>query len=190
VPAVKRLPYYSRMPANSPLQSGFTLVELLVTVAVLAVILALAVPGFRSFMQNDQQWVQQNSLVMSLNAARSEAIKQDVGGGVSVCASLDGLTCGPAGTAWSQGWIVLSPANPKPVMSVGALPTGTTLSEAGGASAVTFLSSGMVTAPVAFTMCDNRGAAQARYTQVTFTGRVLSANQLGMNLAGAALACP
>ena len=188
--AVKHLPYNRRTPAYSPPHSGFTLVELLVTVAVLAVVLALAVPAFKSFVQDDRQWAQQNSLVMSLNAARSEAIKQDVGGGVSVCASVDGLTCGPAGTAWSQGWIVSSAASPKPVMSVGALPAGTTLTEAGGATAVTFLSSGMVAAPVAFTMCDGRGAAQSRYTQVTFAGRVLSAGQPGMNLAGAALTCP
>ena len=41
---------------------GFTLVEIFVTILVLSILLGLAVPAFRSFMQNDQQWAQSNNL--------------------------------------------------------------------------------------------------------------------------------
>jgi len=181
----------------------FTLVELLVTVVVLSILLGLAVPAFRTFMQNDQQWVQQNNLVLALNAARSEAIKQDVFGGVQVCSSTDGATC--TGTPWNQGWIVLPSVNsfnpaaaPKPLQVIGALPPGTTLNEANGNLSLTFLSSGVLNtgllanpaAPVAFKMCDSRGAAHARYLQVNLMGRVVASPTVGQDLNGLALACP
>ena len=186
---------------NAPIEhrrhlAGLTLVELLITMVVLSILLGVAVPAFRSFMQNDQQWVQQNNLVLSLNTARSEAIKNDLPGGVQVCSSTDGATC--TGTPWNQGWIVLPSVNvfgvgaPKPLQVVGALPTGTTLTEANNNLTVSFLSNGALTpaAPVAFKMCDVRGAAFARYLQVTAMGRVVASPTVGQNLAGAALTCP
>jgi type IV fimbrial biogenesis protein FimT len=185
-------------------RAGFTLVELLVTIVVLSILLGLAVPAFRSFMQNDQQWVQQQNLLLSLNAARSEAIKNDVTmnfpapaaaqGGAELCSSTNGATC--TNTPWEQGWIVLGvdPANPgnppKPLQVVGALPPGTTLTEVNGNRSVTFLSNGAVSAAVAFRMCDSRGATYARYLQVTPMGRVVAAPMVGQDLTGAALACP
>jgi type IV fimbrial biogenesis protein FimT len=176
--------------------AGFTLIELLITVVVLSILLALAVPAFRSFMQNDQQWVQQNNLVLSLNTARSEAIKNDLPGGVQVCSSTDGATC--TATPWEQGWIVLPSANvfgvgaPKAIQTVGALPTGTTLRATPNNTTLSFLSNGALTpaAAVAFKMCDIRGAAFARYLQVTAMGRVVAAPTVGQDLTGAALTCP
>ncbi|HYX73856.1 MAG TPA: GspH/FimT family pseudopilin [Steroidobacteraceae bacterium] len=175
--------------------AGFTLVELLVTIVVLSILLGLAVPAFRSFMQNDQQWVQQQNLVLSLNTARSEAIKEDIQGGVQVCSSTDGATC--TATPWEQGWIVLPSVNPfnpaavpKPLQVVGALPTGTTLTMVPANPSVTFLSNGAANAPVAFRMCDSRGATFARYLQVTVMGRVVAAPMVGQDLTGAALVCP
>jgi type IV fimbrial biogenesis protein FimT len=187
-----------------PKAAGFTLIELLVTIVVLSILLGLAVPAFRSFMQNDQQWVQQNNLVLSLNAARSEAIKNDLTGGVQMCSSSDGATC--TGTPWAQGWIVLPSVNafnpaalPKPLQVVGSLPTGSTLTEVNGNLSVTFLSNGALNtallaapgAPVAFRMCDVRGVTQARYLQVSLMGRVSAASMAGQDLAGNPIpACP
>jgi type IV fimbrial biogenesis protein FimT len=189
--------------------AGFTLIELLVTIVVLSILLGLAVPAFRTFMQNDQQWTQTSNLVLSLNAARSEAIKNDtvinaatLPGGAQICSSSTGLAC--TGTPWNQGWIVLgtdpaNPGNPKRLQVVGALPAGTTLNEANNNLSITFLSNGALNtapaalnavAPVAFKMCDSRGAAFARYLQVTLMGRVVAAPTVGQDLTGAALACP
>lgn len=176
-------------------QRGFTLVEFFVTLCVLAILLSLAIPSFNTLMKNDQQWVQQNTLVLSLNAARSEAIKQDVAGGVHVCASTQGLACD--GTSWAQGWIV-QVGNNTPIQVVGALPPGTTLTEASANLNITFLANGALNsaaltnpaAPVGFTMCDSRGAAQAVYSQVSIMGRVASAPAVGKNLASNNLVCP
>jgi type IV fimbrial biogenesis protein FimT len=178
---------------------GFTLIELLVTVVVLSILLSLGVPAFRSFMQNDQQWAQTNTLVVGLNSARSEAVKNDLTAGAQVCSSNDGTRC--TATAWDQGWIVLgvNPADPrgplKPLQVVGALPAGTTLTEASNNLIITFVSNGTLllqnpAARVAFTMCDARGAAYARYLEVTLMGRVVASRVVGQKLDGVPLTCP
>ena len=168
-------------------ERGFTLIELVVTISVAAILMALAVPAFESFLRNDREWTVANSLVMSLNAARSEAIKQDAR--VSVCPTTDGVSCSTA--AWARGWIVLSSVpGATPVFTVPALATGMTLTEASGLTAVTFLSSGMVAAPAGFTVCDPRGASEARYVQVNLTGSIASSSTVGQTLAGAPLSCP
>ena len=186
-------------PEHRRATGGFTLIELMVTIVVAAILLGLAVPAFRSFMQNDQQWVQTNNLILALNTARSDAIKNDLAAGARVCTSNNGLGC--TGTPWNQGWIVLgadpgNPGNAKVLQAVGALPTGTTLTEASGNVSIPFQSNGalgvLATAEpvVFFKMCDVRGAAFAHYLQVTLMGRVIASPNAGRDLTGAALTCP
>jgi type IV fimbrial biogenesis protein FimT len=183
--------------------AGFSLIELMVTFVVAALLVALAVPAFRSFLQNDQQWVQQNTLVLGLATARSEAIKRDIAAGVTLCSSTDGATC--TGTPWTQGYIVvpgIDPANPAaaltPLQVVGPMPAGSTLTEDNNNLSITFQSNGAINATaltnpganVGFTMCDSRGTAQARYSQVTIMGRVVQSPTVGQDLNGVALVCP
>lgn len=176
------------MPHLTSKDSGFTLIELMVTVMVGVILMTIAVPAFQNFLRNDRQWTIANSLVLSLNAARSEAIKQDAA--VWVCPTINGTSCSTT-APWSQGWIVLSSAaGATPALTEPALSSGTTLTEASGLNAITFLSTGMVSAQAAFTLCDARGAAQARYVQVSLTGSIASSNNVGQTLSGAPLSCP
>jgi type IV fimbrial biogenesis protein FimT len=55
---------------------GFTLLELMVVIAVLAVLVTAGVPGFRDLIQNNRAATQANELVTALYLARSEAIKR------------------------------------------------------------------------------------------------------------------
>jgi type IV fimbrial biogenesis protein FimT len=82
---------------------GFTLFELMVTVAVAALILSLGVPGFRSFIQNNRATTHTNDLVTALNLGRSEATRR--GASVLLCSSSDSATCSGSND-WSSGWIV------------------------------------------------------------------------------------
>lgn len=83
-------------------EQGFTLMELIVTLAVAAIILSFGVPGFTSFIDNNRATTHTNDLVTALNLARSEATRR--GATVSVCSSTDGATCN--GTSdWSTGWV-------------------------------------------------------------------------------------
>lgn len=80
--------------------NGFTLVELLIVIAVLAVVISIAIPSFREQIRNSQSVAQAENLVTALNYARSEAVKR--ARRVSVCASQDSVTCSGA---WTGGWI-------------------------------------------------------------------------------------
>jgi len=179
---------------------GFTLVELVIVMAVAGVLLALAVPNMRQFMQNQRLSSSAAALITALNYARSEAIKEDVPttfgvGGVEVCASADGLNCDVAGN-WNNGWIVLTPTNAVPLQVVGPLPAGMTVTQNAAMPAVIFQSSGMLpTGALAvpqlqFKFCDTRGAAYAREVEVNATGYVAGSPTPGFDVAQVALACP
>lgn len=84
---------------------GFTLVELMVTVAIVAILAAIAFPNFESTMRSNRVATATNELVASINLARSEAMRSP--NGAALCASADGAVCG-AGATWSDGWMVWS----------------------------------------------------------------------------------
>lgn len=89
---------------------GFTLLELLVTVALVGVIVGLAVPSFRGLIQSSRSTSLANELSVSMNYARSEAVRRGLG--VTVCPSNDETDCGGE---WTDGWIVLLTAGGAPL---------------------------------------------------------------------------
>lgn len=180
--------YCTRMNLNGR-QRGFTMIELLVTMTVGAILMALAVPSFTAFLQSDRAMTQMASLAISLNIARSEAIKSDLPGGVIVCASTDNSTCNASN--WATGWIVVSSAGGSPVTVVPPLSAGSTLTEASGLTSITFNSNGGVAAPAIFKLCDARGPAMARDAEVNVIGRIASSQVPGFKVDGVtALTCP
>ena len=87
----------SRRNASKRGAIGFTLIELMVVLAVLAVMLTLSTPGFTSFMRSAELSTAANSFVSSLNAARSEAMKRNLP------AMVMPLEAGRSD--WSQGFV-------------------------------------------------------------------------------------
>ena len=97
-------------------QRGFTLMELIITVAIAAIVLSIGVPSFQGMMRNNRVIANTNDFLGSLNLARSEAIKRGAGLRVVLC---PGTPAGCSGTAWGSGWIVFVDANNNGVWDTG-----------------------------------------------------------------------
>lgn len=80
-------------------QAGFTLVELMVTIAVMAIGLALAMPTFTEVIRSNRVAAATNSFIAAFNLARTEAVRSNRG--AVVCASSAGTSCD--GSNWNVG---------------------------------------------------------------------------------------
>ena len=130
---------------------GFTLVELMVTVSVLAVILGLAAPSFGALLASNRTSTVTNDLIGSLNLARSEAVRR------AQPATLAASGSGASG--YSSGWTVFADADGDGApQSASNDADGRTLRQAGPFSATTTIT--RVT----------RSASPAPYTYTTSTG--------------------
>jgi len=90
-------------------RTGFTIVELMIVIAIVAVLSAIAAPSLRDLVKNTRMTSLVNDLMSDLNAARGEAVKRGVR--VSICTSNNGTQC--TATAWNQGWIVFTDGGPE-----------------------------------------------------------------------------
>jgi type IV fimbrial biogenesis protein FimT len=96
----------SKLHFAAPSARGFTLIELMVVVAISAILTALAMPSMRQFIGNWQVSNAVNAYSGSLQLARAEAVKR--GRVARVCRSSDGTTCATDGPTkgWATGWLV------------------------------------------------------------------------------------
>lgn len=88
--------------------SGYSLIELMVALAVLAVLLSVGVPRLSVFFKGNQMVSNANELLAGIHIARSEAIKR--GSRVSICRSTNAdsanPTCATGSEGWETGWFV------------------------------------------------------------------------------------
>lgn len=87
-------------------ESGFSLLELLSVVAIVAILMGIGAPSYRYITVSNRVTAEVNGLLGDLQFARAEAIKE--GQMVTVCASSNGTSCNTTGSNWEGGWIVFS----------------------------------------------------------------------------------
>jgi type IV fimbrial biogenesis protein FimT len=87
-------------------QSGFTLVELLMTMTVAGILLAIGVPSFKYVTSANRASSEINGLLGDMQFARGEAIRE--GQTVTICSALNGAPPCTGTTSWQTGWIVFS----------------------------------------------------------------------------------
>jgi type IV fimbrial biogenesis protein FimT len=102
------------MPAPEG-QWGFTLIELMVTISIVAILLMVGIPSMQGLLERNAVSGHVNSFVGSVNLARSEAMKRGIP--VVMCRSTNpdttaAPTCLPDGAKWEGGWIVFADRNP------------------------------------------------------------------------------
>jgi len=157
-------------------QRGFTLAELVFTLAIVAGLLGWGLPTFRDAHRNAERSREVNQFVHAVHFARNEAIKRN--GVVSLCPSTDGQHCAPAGTPWHAGWIVFvngdrdTPAERDPgedLLQVFA--PWLAGSVIGNRSTLSFRPFGQMGVTASFTFCDDRGPRAARAVIISQTGR-------------------
>ena len=144
---------------------AFTLIELMITIAVGGILVSLAVPSFQNIIRENRLATQANELIGSLNLARSEAIRRGIN-----------VTVTPNAGGWNSGWVIATtnPADNSAVTVRIFEALNSSLSFTGGAGAYTFLPSGFksdLATPV-HTLCDTTTSGKrGRQISVSASGR-------------------
>lgn len=103
-------PSRKRATRAAVIAHGFTLIELMTTLVVAAILTTIAVPSYRYFIESGRLTAATNDFVGAVTYARVEAMKRNGGptgsGQVVVCASTDSSTCAASPATWASGWIV------------------------------------------------------------------------------------
>ena len=179
--------HHHRPGATARRQRGFTLIELMIAVFLSAIVLSLAVPSFRTILQNNRQVTRLNDLVTDLAYARSEAVRRgvaviicprDANGDGVVDVSAGGGSC-PASTDWSSGWVIYFDEDGDSALADADDILRVYLSQASGLAltysrnSIRYNAQGLAIGFAGtFTLCDDRGADYPRGRVVNNTGRV------------------
>lgn len=139
----------------------------MVAIAVMAILLAIAVPSFKDAALNSQLRASANALAAAAHLARGEAIKRNAV--VTLCMSSGGSTCAASG-GWEQGWIVVAGATT--LRAEGAAPSGLKVT-AGGLTSLSFQPTAAGATAATFTVCraTPRVGREERVVTIDATGR-------------------
>lgn len=166
-------------------QRGLSLIELIVTMAIAAIVLGVGVPTFGNVVADNAMASNANRFVASINLARSSAVRYQRN--ATICASSNYNAATPtcsAGTDWSNGWIVYvdkdrdGAVDADEVQSVFE-PFSDDVSFASGAvNGFTYDARGFVDNGDNLTLCDDRTGEMGRQVRVNAAGRVSVVRQV------------
>lgn len=166
-------------------QNGFTLFELLVAIAIAALLVTIGVPNMRAMIMDNRIISQANNFVATINAARSSAVRYQRPATICSTANFDAATPSCSGsTDWSNGWIVWVDKNLDAATSADEIvvvnpPLSGSVSLTGvNADRFSYDALGFGTAPGDnLSVCDDRSGETGRVIRINNAGRVHIAAQ-------------
>ena len=164
-------------------EKGFTLLEMMIVLSLAAIIMTMAVPSYRTFVQNNRITKEVNLLSAAIAGARGESAKR--GKRVVLCQSSNPAASTPScsGTSgtWSNGWIVFVDENSDSSFATSDSDVLLNVFQADGevdiktdvGTALAFKADGTTTAGATrtFAVCDERGISNGKKLDVAATGR-------------------
>lgn len=166
---------------------GFTLVELMVTLAVAAIVITAGVPSFTTMLKNNRMAMTVNEFLSNVYYARSEAIKR--GRPVTLCARASDTACSTTNT-WQNGYLIFVDLDSDSVLDtgedqlriVGALDSSFSVTPNTFSNFIRFDSSALPNSNGNIKFCDDRGTNYGRVVLISATGKAgsssVSSNEL------------
>jgi type IV fimbrial biogenesis protein FimT len=142
--------------------SGFTAIEMLVTIAILAIVLSIGVPSFKEIIRSSDMVANSSDMLTALNYARMEAVKR----GASVQLSQRD------GSNWSGGLVVTVTDSGEELRLWEAFTTGATVTSKNSVKNFVFSAAGEVDNNDDLTFCDDRTGEEGRSISVLASGAV------------------
>ncbi len=151
-----RRPFY--IQANT---YGFTLIELMITIAVAAILLVVAVPSFSGLLNSNNLITETNNLAANIGLARAEAVKRNET--ISIAAKTGG---------WANGYEIQVTSSSEVIRDISPAKNTIAPTEASGINTISFNNTGrLVTALTVFTICKASGE-EGRTISIALTGRL------------------